>query len=179
MSAEQCFCHLNGYKVKDADARELIENIEGDLLEFDERLYDIEGRITTIENDHVFGHKIYQHALKMVITANVAALEGDAVITINSLVYSNNSEEITTYSDIIKRAIIAGKVSSFQIKKSSTSFAYGLMTNVTITSSNLTCTYLKDASLLNTFGSNGYGSFNISIANFTAGLVITDTVTEV
>lgn len=58
MSEEKCFCHLNGYKVKDADARnsietikENIENINGDIKKIDAAVSGLDAKVkTNIEN---------------------------------------------------------------------------------------------------------------------------------
>lgn len=41
MSTEKCFCHLNGYKVKDADARKAIEDLENNVSETLEDHYNL------------------------------------------------------------------------------------------------------------------------------------------
>lgn len=61
--SEKCFCHLNGYKVKDADARKDIENINNAISILDTSRNDHEERITGLENSEG-GSKLYCHNIK-------------------------------------------------------------------------------------------------------------------
>lgn len=53
-SEEKCFCHLNGYKVKDADARAQIKTVDAKLDAFKSEVGDLKtnlkGQINTIDN---------------------------------------------------------------------------------------------------------------------------------
>lgn len=48
--AEKCFCHLNGYKVKDADARQMQIALQTQLNELTEYVRTLEERIAMLES---------------------------------------------------------------------------------------------------------------------------------
>lgn len=182
MSAEKCFCHLNGYKVKDADARESIENIEGDLLEYDDRLTDLEGyqmdhagrlttienelsdhsiRLTTIENDHVIGNKLYQHYIKATLgdTSNYDIL-------FYFIHYNKNPEPITVLTDAIIHSIMC----NCNMPPYENEGVKYPVTNFTYAGNRLTMHYFTDVAA----GVTAIKTYTTSKIN-----LITDTVTEV
>lgn len=98
MSTEKCFCHLNGYKVKDADARAKIEQFDIALNRFAETtLPAMENRITGVENGLTElasagggGTKLYKHFI-YVENDNVPIYGFIQIISTNSNPYSINT----------------------------------------------------------------------------------------
>lgn len=100
MSEEKCFCHLNGYKVKDADARKAIEQIDISLERLsgttlpamDKRMETIEnGLLALEENAGGGGSKLYRHIITDQMT------EGGVIF---SFLSTKRTTAFTSYNDL-------------------------------------------------------------------------------
>ena len=79
MSEEKCFCHLNGYKVKDADARKQIENLALQVTTNGANIGELESDLATL-NNRVTSNSANIGELESDLTtakANIGELESD------------------------------------------------------------------------------------------------------
>lgn len=102
--SEKCFCHLNGYKVKDADARksieEINENLETALTAIGEGLSELQDDVNALKEGagaggSSGGTKLYKHRLK---SNDNNYIDIDVITTM--------STPVTKLMDIYQTAII-------------------------------------------------------------------------
>lgn len=102
MSAEKCFCHLNGYKVKDADARAELEAQKLVIAGLSEGATDHEERITELEKTDHEAIKYYRHILQ----GYLATADDDYSYEISFI--TKTAIEITTLSQLKQEISKAG-----------------------------------------------------------------------
>lgn len=122
MQTEKCFCHFNGYEVKDAKARKNITKLESDIIEVNENANILDTKIEqnkgsiNLINEEIANIKnsvasnVYDIGVIATNTANANAniinLESDITSLNNNLNQANenitnNSNNITTLTDTV------------------------------------------------------------------------------
>lgn len=175
---EKCFCHLGGYKVKDADAREQITELNEKIFEHNAHLSSLDidilshnERITALESSG--GGKLYFHQLAM------SAYRGDFnnMVDLRFKFYSYSPTPLTLATVFVNRPIFEKGLDPWE-SYVNVEGTRCIAKSVLITASKITITYYTDLE------NNTIRQLNLNSSEFNGSLdggisSVYDNVTEV
>lgn len=185
MAEKKCFCHLNGYEVKDAQARrdiddlytraDEIENEAADRMDQFGAVVDAHGtRIAALEEGGGSGGKLYKHDYYVILNYNHNGSYYNDQITFSGTVYSSSDTKLTS-DDVLNFSRYNGFVEG------------GVMLNDGGTCYDAFCAYLYKASDTINITAKCIDRYDGSYIDYMANiktinmydLTVVDTVTEV